>query len=86
MLTLNALIPEFDKALRSVFAKAPTRRPMPGADLPEAELSTAEKQHVAALMRVKISSYSRDFSSPSNAPYSLFAMTSAGGKITGLFL
>ena len=24
MLTLNALIPEFDKALRSVFAKAPT--------------------------------------------------------------
>ena len=52
MLTLNALIPEFDKALRSVFAKAPTRRPMPGADLPEAELSTAEKQHVAALMRV----------------------------------
>jgi hypothetical protein len=48
----NALIPEFDKALRAVFAKAPTRRPMPGAQLPEAELSAAEKIHVAALMRV----------------------------------
>ena len=48
----NALIPEFDKALRAVFAKAPTRRPMPGAQLPEAELSAAEKSHVAALMRV----------------------------------
>jgi ubiquinone biosynthesis monooxygenase Coq7 len=48
----NALIPEFDKALRAVFAKAPTRRPMPGAQLPEAELSATEKSHVAALMRV----------------------------------
>ncbi|MBP6638467.1 MAG: 2-polyprenyl-3-methyl-6-methoxy-1,4-benzoquinone monooxygenase [Sulfuritalea sp.] len=52
MVTLNAVIPEFDKALRAVFARAPTRRQMPGADLPEAELSVAEKQHVAALMRV----------------------------------
>ena len=52
MVTLNAVIPEFDKALRAVFARAPTRRQMPGADLPEAELSTAEKLHVAALMRV----------------------------------
>ncbi len=49
---IDALIPEFDKALRAVFASAPTRRPMPGADLPEAELSNAEKRHVAALMRV----------------------------------
>lgn len=49
---LDALIPEFDKALRAVFAAAPTRRPMPGADLPEAELSQDEKRHVAALMRV----------------------------------
>ena len=31
---INALIPEFDKALRAVFAAAPTRRPMPGIDLP----------------------------------------------------
>ena len=34
---IDTLIPEFDKALRAVFASAPTRRPMPGADLPEAE-------------------------------------------------
>jgi ubiquinone biosynthesis monooxygenase Coq7 len=52
MAMLNVLIPEFDKALRAVFAKAPTRRPMPGAELPEAELSVSEKSHVAALMRV----------------------------------
>ena len=49
---IDALIPEFDKALRAVFAAAPTRRPMPGADLPEGELSEAERRHVAALMRV----------------------------------
>lgn len=49
---IDALIPEFDKALRAVFAAAPTRRPMPGADLPEGELSETEKRHVAALMRV----------------------------------
>jgi ubiquinone biosynthesis monooxygenase Coq7 len=52
MAMLESLIPEFDKALRAVFACAPTRRPMPGADLPEAELSLAEKRHVVALMRV----------------------------------
>lgn len=50
--TLDTLIPEFDKALRAVFAAAPTQRPMPGAELPEAELSLAERRHVAALMRV----------------------------------
>ena len=49
---IDALIPEFDKALRTVFAPAPTRRPMPGTDLPEAEMSADEKRHVAALMRV----------------------------------
>jgi len=49
---IDILIPEFDKALRAVFASAPTRRPMPGADLPEADMSEDEKRHVAALMRV----------------------------------
>ena len=49
---IDALIQEFDKALRALFAPAPTRRPMPGADLPEAEMNEAEKRHVAALMRV----------------------------------
>ena len=49
---IEALIPEFDKALRAVFAPAPTSRPMPGSDLPEAALSDSERRHVAALMRV----------------------------------
>jgi len=49
---IDSLIAEFDKALRAVFAAAPTRRPMPGADLPEGAMSEAEKRHVAALMRV----------------------------------
>jgi hypothetical protein len=49
---IDTLIPEFDKALRAVFAAAPTRRPMPGEDLPEAAMSDDEKRHVAALMRV----------------------------------
>lgn len=49
---LDTLVSEFDKALRAVFATAPTRRPMPGADLPEADMSDDEKRHVAALMRV----------------------------------
>lgn len=49
---IDTLIPEFDRALRALFAAAPTRRPMPGADLPEAGLSEQEKRHVSALMRV----------------------------------
>ena len=49
---IDSIIPEFDKALRAVFGAAPTRRPMPGQDLPEAAMSEHEKRHVAALMRV----------------------------------
>lgn len=49
---IDLLIMELDKALRAVFTPAPTRRPMPGADLPEAAMSEDEKRHVAALMRV----------------------------------
>jgi ubiquinone biosynthesis monooxygenase Coq7 len=49
---IDQFILEFDKALRTVFAPAPTRRPMPGADLPEAELNDAERRHAAALMRI----------------------------------
>ncbi|GAB2180068.1 2-polyprenyl-3-methyl-6-methoxy-1,4-benzoquinone monooxygenase [Denitratisoma sp. agr-D3] len=49
---MDRLIVEFDKALRAVFAPAPTRRARPGADLPEASLSEAEKRHAVALMRV----------------------------------
>lgn len=49
---IDLVITELDKALRAVFTAAPTRRPMPGADLPEAEMNDEEKRHVAALMRV----------------------------------
>ncbi|MDO9271397.1 MAG: 2-polyprenyl-3-methyl-6-methoxy-1,4-benzoquinone monooxygenase [Rugosibacter sp.] len=49
---IDRLIPEFDKVLRTLFAPAPTSRPMPGEDLPEANLSEAEKRHAAALMRI----------------------------------
>jgi ubiquinone biosynthesis monooxygenase Coq7 len=49
---LNQLILEFDKALRTVFAPAPTARTVPGSDLPEGTLTEQEQRHVAALMRV----------------------------------
>lgn len=51
-MSLDALILEFDKALRTVFAPAPTRRPRPGGGLPETELDEASRRHSAALMRV----------------------------------
>jgi len=49
---MDALIVEFDKALRAVFAPARSVRPIPGANLPDADLSQAEKRHAASLMRV----------------------------------
>lgn len=49
---IDSLILEFDKALRTVFASAPTARPMPGEELPEAEMGEAERGHAAALMRI----------------------------------
>ena len=49
---IDQLIAEFDKALRTVFAPAPSRRAVPGASLPEAEMGATEKRHAAALMRI----------------------------------
>jgi len=49
---LDRCITEFDKALRTIFAPAPTAREMPGAELAEAELDESQRQHTAALMRV----------------------------------
>lgn len=48
----DAFILAFDKGLRTVFAQAPSQRPVPGADCPEAPLSPEEKREIAALMRV----------------------------------
>lgn len=50
--TPDAFILQFDKALRTVFAKAGSCRPYPDAGLPEAELSEADKHHAAGLMRI----------------------------------
>lgn len=48
----DSLILNFDKALRTVFASATTRRPYPDADLQEVELNDGERRLVAGLMRV----------------------------------
>ena len=49
---IDQAIIEFDKALRTVFAPARSIRPVPGDDIPDAEMSDAERAHAAALMRV----------------------------------
>ena len=51
-MSVDGLIVEFDKALRAVFAQAPTRRSIPGAQEDESDMSPAERKHAAALMRV----------------------------------
>lgn len=48
----DALILHFDRALRTVFAPAVSRRPHPDDGLAEGELSEAERRHAAGLMRV----------------------------------
>lgn len=48
----DGLIVEFDKGLRTLFAKASSVRPVPGEHVPEAELSPEERRHAASLMRV----------------------------------
>ena len=52
MLDLDRLIVTFDRGLRTLFGPAVSSRETPGAELPERELSEADKQHSAALMRV----------------------------------
>ncbi|TXH16927.1 MAG: 2-polyprenyl-3-methyl-6-methoxy-1,4-benzoquinone monooxygenase [Gammaproteobacteria bacterium] len=48
----DALIAEFDLALRTVFAPARSVRPLPGAELPEVVLDAVHRRHAAGLMRV----------------------------------
>lgn len=52
MLNVDPLINVLDNALRTLFAPAPSARPMPGADLPEAPLTDEERRHVVGLLRV----------------------------------
>jgi len=52
MLSIDRCIAEFDKGLRTVFGVHPSARPMPGGELPEADLSETERRQAAGLMRV----------------------------------
>lgn len=48
----DTLIIEFDKALRTLFAPAPTQRPRPGENTADATFSAAERRHIVGLMRI----------------------------------
>lgn len=52
MIDLDRLIVTFDRGLRTLFAPAVSVRSVPGADLPEARMEPAQREHAAALMRV----------------------------------
>ena len=52
MTRFDTYITEFDRGLRTLFAKPHSVRPAPDGEMPEAGLSDAEKKHVASLMRV----------------------------------
>jgi ubiquinone biosynthesis monooxygenase Coq7 len=52
MLNLDSLIVEFDKGLRALFSQAHSVRLHPDAGMLERDLSDAEKNNAAALMRV----------------------------------
>jgi len=49
---IDRLVIGFDRALRTLCGPAVSVRPVPGENLPNLELSAAEKRHAAALMRV----------------------------------
>lgn len=49
---IDRLIIGFDRALRTLCGPAVSLRPVPGENLPNQELSAAEKRHAVALMRV----------------------------------
>ena len=50
--TPEAFILQFDRALRTVFARAGSRRTYPDAGVPEVELSETNKRHAGGLMRI----------------------------------
>jgi ubiquinone biosynthesis monooxygenase Coq7 len=49
---IDDLVIGFDRALRTLAGLATTSRPVPGANLPETELTPEERRHAAGLMRV----------------------------------
>ncbi|MFM2408046.1 MAG: hypothetical protein RL358_788 [Pseudomonadota bacterium] len=52
MFNVDRVIVEFDKGLRTLFSQAHSARAYPDADVAEAALDAAEKQHAQGLMRV----------------------------------
>ncbi len=50
--SVDDLVSGFDRALRTFTGTVTSSRPVPGAALPDAALSDAERRHVAGLMRV----------------------------------
>jgi len=50
--SIDFLILEFDRALRTLAAPARSQRPLPGAELFEAGLNDEQRRHAAGLMRV----------------------------------
>jgi ubiquinone biosynthesis monooxygenase Coq7 len=52
MLSVDQLITQFDRALRTVAGPARASRPSPAARVAQAELAPNERAHAAALMRV----------------------------------
>jgi len=52
MINIDRLIIGFDSALRTLLTSAQTVRPVPGSELPEADLTDTERQLSSALMRV----------------------------------
>jgi ubiquinone biosynthesis monooxygenase Coq7 len=49
---LDSLILGFDRTLRTLTGVASSGRPLPGAAMPETDLSAPERRHAAGLMRV----------------------------------
>ena len=52
MIITDRFLIEFDKALRTLFAPAPTTRAVPGSQEAEGGLSGEERTHASALMRI----------------------------------
>ena len=52
MINIDRLIIGFDSSLRTLLTSAQTVRPVPGSELPEADLTDTERQLSSALMRV----------------------------------
>lgn len=51
-MSIDFLILQFDRALRTLTVPARTQRPLPGGELPDCDLSLEERRHVNGLMRV----------------------------------